>query len=121
MEPAAVGGVDQAGRFPGWDILEPAHVLRLRVRDGVEERYCIRMERALHYILHICFLHQLGGIHDEGTMREIAHGGEVVGDVDNAEIVRLLNAAHELQNLHAHGGVEHGDRLVSYDQHRAQE
>ena len=73
------------------------------------------MARAVAGFDHVAVLH-----HDD-LVGERADDAEVVGDEDVGEAVLRLQAAEELDDLHLHGHVEGGGRLVEDDELRLQD
>ena len=59
-------------------------------------------------------LHDPAEVHDRDPVAEILGAGQVVGDVDVAEVELVLEVEHQLQDLGPHRHVEHGDRLVGH-------
>ena len=57
-------------------------------------------------------LDDLAGVHDEDVVGDVAGGGEVVGDVEEGEVVLLLQAEHQVQDPDPDRDVEHAGRLV---------
>ena len=39
-----------------------------------------------------------------------------MGDIDNRKVMGLLQAAQQLEDLHPHRGIQHGDWLIGYQQ-----
>ena len=66
---------------------------------------------------HRCRLDHLAGVHDERVVADLGHHAEVVGDQHDRRAARLLEVAHQRQDLRLDGDVEGRGRLVG-DQHR---
>ena len=61
-------------------------------------------------------LHDLTGVHHDGFVGDVARRGDVVGDVQDREMLVVAEALEEIQYPEAHRDVEHGDGLVG-EQH----
>src|SRR4029434_5985753 len=60
-------------------------------------------------------------VHDHGPPRNVAHQGQVVGDVDGRESESCLDLAHEVQDTGAHADIEHRYRLTGENEARSED
>ena len=79
------------------------------------------MQWIIQQVPHRGLFDQIARIHHEDALGKISHRGKVVGDVDDRKVVRFLQAAQQLQDFHAHRGIQHRDRFVRHDQLRLQD
>ena len=92
----------------------------IRHRDRVDQAPGVGMGCVLVDLLGRSDLHQLAEVHDPDAVGEILDHRQVVRDDDVRQVVDLLKALHQVEELSLDGHVEGGDRLVADDEPRAQ-
>ena len=91
MEPAAARRVDRARHVPlEHDPLALRGQVRIRHRDGREQRLRVRHDRPLVQLLGRRQLHELAEIHDGDPVADVADDAEVVGDEDVRQLELVL-------------------------------
>ena len=60
-------------------------------------------------------LDEVPGAHHHGCVRDVACGGEVVGDVEHGHAPFIAEFAHQIENSDADGDVEHRGGFVGED------
>ena len=74
------------------------------------------MQRALQHALGGALLDDLAGVHDEHVVGDVARAREVVGDVEEREVLVFLQVEDQVEDPDADRDVEHRGRLVG-DEH----
>ena len=81
------GGLTRLGGSPGGTSRKTRAFSGSGSAMGAQERARVGMERIAQDVVHECLFDDFAGVHDEDAFGEVAHGGEVVGDVDDGQIV----------------------------------
>ena len=115
MEPASRWRIDRVRGLSGDDfsIVEP--VVRVWIRDRGDESLGVGVEWIIDDFEDISPLHHLTDIHHCEASRDIFGGGDIVGDVQDREVVTLLKVPEDVEELDSARGIDHGDRLVRHD------
>ena len=99
----------------------PQAVGRVRFRDRGQQRFGIGVLGVLDELCRGCQLHDAARVHHRDAVREVARAGEVVGDVQERQLVPVLQLVEQGQDLRAAGCVDHRDRLVGDDVVRSED
>ena len=89
-----------------------------RVGNRLEQQARVRMQGALEHALCRALLDDLPRVHDEHVVRDVTRAGEIVGDVEEREVLVLLQVEHQVENADADRDVEHRGRLVGHEHGR---
>ena len=81
-----------------------------------KQRFRIGMQRVFVQLLRVGVLHNLPQIHHRRLRRHIAHGGQVVGNQQVADIVLLLQILQQVHHLRPDGHIQRRHRLVQHNQ-----
>src|SRR5262245_31734708 len=95
----------------------------VHARNGHGRHQCLRvgMLRCPDDALSRAILDESCKVHDHGPPRNVAHQGQVVGDVDGSESKACLDLAHEVQDTGAHADIEHRHRLIGDNEARSED
>ena len=63
-------------------------------------------------------LRDLPRVHHDQPVRDVPGAGDVVGDVEDRDVLLVAQLRHQVKQADPDRGVEHGDRLVGEDQPR---
>lgn len=121
MEGAAGRQRPGVGRLTTDDGSKACPIGRVRLGHGREERTGVGVERPGHELGGGRQLHEPARVHDRDALREVARAREIVGDVEDGEVLLRLELVEEVEDLGPAGGVDHGDGLVGHEVVRPQD
>jgi hypothetical protein len=79
------------------------------------------MERCWEKVAGVTYFYDLAGIHDGDLIRQLAGGGNVMGDQDKARTQLMLDALENVHDVGLGKQVQGRGRLVEDDQVRARD
>ncbi len=87
MEPASGRRLHKTWGLAGRHIFESGCVFGIRIGNRREERPRVRMKGIIYELVDCRFLDDLSGIHNEDTLGKVADRRQVVGDINNSQVV----------------------------------
>ena len=121
MEVAAGRRRGQHGRLAGQRRPVARPVLGVGIRNRLDERLRVRVQRLAEDLAHRSRFHDLPRVHDSDPVGEMASRRKVVRDVEERDPEFSLELPQQPQNRNAHGGIEHRNGLVRDDEFRVED
>ncbi len=94
--------------------------IRIRVRDGCEQRCRIRVPGSPEEGFLSCQLNDLSGIHHGNSVRDVLNNAEIMGDEDIGEIELRLEILQQVKDLRLNRYIKGRNRLVCDNQLRSE-
>ena len=110
-----MGTLTGLGGSPGHRGAVAQPVVRVGLRHRLDERDGVGVQRVVEHLGRRPLLGDAAQVQDADAVREVARGGDVMRYVQERDAQPLLQLPHQVQDLRAAGGVDHGDRLVGQD------
>jgi len=93
----------------------------VRLGHRGQERPAVGVLGVLDELAGRCHFHDATRVHDRDAVGEVACAGQVVGDVQECQLLLGLQVLEQVQDLSATRGVDHRDRLVGHQVVRLQD